>query len=202
MFYVYAYLDPRITHPDFGYSPFYIGYGSGDRKNFHLREAISFSKGGKTTNLFKSRKILSILDDGVIPILKIIQNNLTKEEAIQLERNLICKLGFAWDGSGTLTNVAIGGQGGDTLSKNPRFLSGAIKFDRSGPKNPMFGKFGKDNPKSKKYKFTLPDSTVHEIMGGSELNEFVKFLGISRNAVFDVIKGRKPHYKGIKIEAL
>lgn len=200
MFYVYAYLDPRASHEEMGNCPFYVGYGSGSRKDFHLKEAKRFIEGGVTSNLFKSRKIISIWEDGLNPILAIIKDGLSKEEAQQLERDLISKLGFAWDGTGVLTNVAAGGLGGDTLSNNPNFLSGKIKFDRSGQKNPMFGRFGPNNPKSKRYKFTLADSAVFEVAGGEEFNSLIKSLHISRNAVFDVIKGRKPHHRGIKIE--
>lgn len=199
MFYVYAYLDPRIPNTKYGYQPFYVGYGSSNRINFHLTEARKFQLNGKTSNAFKSRKIISLWEQGLNPILFVIKYNLSKPEAIDLECTLIDELKFAWDKSGCLTNVALGGRGGDTLSNNPNFLSGKIKFDRRGMKNPQFGKLGANNPKSKRYVFEMPDGTKHTVTGGVEFNEYIRKLGISRNAVFDVIKCRKPHHKGIKI---
>lgn len=105
-YYVYAYLDPsekgEFNFEDlvFEYKPFYIGKGSGRRFKDHLKN-ISLQK-----NTHKNNKIKKILSEGKEPIILFIYKDLTQEESLNLEANVINKIGLR-----NLTNVTIGGFG-------------------------------------------------------------------------------------------
>ncbi len=112
-YYVYAYIDPHTS------IPFYIGYGHGTRSIDHLNEAKSRTN-RVPTNPHKINKIKQLINTGVEPIIRIIDDNLTKQTAKELEVFLIEFVGRRVDGTGPLTNLTGGGDGGDTLSKHPR----------------------------------------------------------------------------------
>lgn len=86
-YYVYVYIDPR------NYEEFYYGQGKGSRKEAHLYE---------TKDTEKVKRIREIKKDGLEPIIKVIAANLTKSEALLIEKTLIWKLGR------TLTNISSG----------------------------------------------------------------------------------------------
>ncbi len=98
MAYVYIYLDPRITPAE----PIYIGKGSGKRANFHKTRA---------NNPILKRKINKIKELGLEPIVEIYKDNISDNEALNLEIELILKFGRVDLGTGTLCNLTEGGEG-------------------------------------------------------------------------------------------
>lgn len=111
MFYVYAYLDPRKSGSfdykeiHFDYEPFYIGKGKGDRDQVHLIEKDS-------GNRHKHNKIQQIIREGFEPIIIRLQEELSEQEAWDLEERLINLIGRSYYKTGPLTNLKDGGQGG------------------------------------------------------------------------------------------
>lgn len=96
--YVYVYLDPlnklektiKILIDgdliEFEYMPFYIGKGYDNRMLDHLKLSDT------DNNINKKERIKKILESGNDPIIKIIKNELTNVEALNLEKILISKL--------------------------------------------------------------------------------------------------------------
>lgn len=89
--------------------PFYVGRGCGNRYKGHLNQLNEHK-----ANPYKSNKIKSIQKLGFEPIIKIVSNNLTLQEADDQERFLIKVIGRLNKRSGTLTNLTVGGTGGFT----------------------------------------------------------------------------------------
>ena len=107
IFFVYGLVDPRTNEI------FYIGKGKGDRPERHLKEAKKYERTGKSTNVYKSRKILNILKAGFESYkITFLHKNLTEDEAFDLEIKEI-------NSRSNLTNVGEGGKGGDNISNNP-----------------------------------------------------------------------------------
>lgn len=112
-FYVYIYLDPtkpgNYIYKDliFGYEPFYVGIGKGGRYLSHIKESYN-----KNNNL-KLNKIRKIFKLGLTPLIIKIYNNITREEAIKIEIDIIKFFGKKID-NGILTNITDGGDGGIT----------------------------------------------------------------------------------------
>lgn len=100
-FYVYQYIDPRDN------MPFYIGKGKGRRKNSHLGENGSKQR---RSNWDKIRRIKDIRNAGLQPIVDIISDGLSEDEAFALEIEMIEKYGRRLEG-GILTNICTGGHG-------------------------------------------------------------------------------------------
>ena len=106
-YYVYVYLDPRkkgiFTYGDlkFDYEPFYVGKGKGSRYLRHLKSK---------TNQIKVNKIKSIINDNYEPLIIKYKENLTNEESLELEIELIEKIGRYIRKSGPLTNFLKGGE--------------------------------------------------------------------------------------------
>lgn len=113
MFYVYAYLDPRkpgtfiYKNIAFDYEPFYIGKGTGNRLSVHLIEKSS-------GNRHKYNKIQSIRKTGAEPLVLKLKENLSEEEAWDYECSLVESIGRSVLGTGPLTNLKDGGEGGFT----------------------------------------------------------------------------------------
>lgn len=104
-YYVYALLDPRKRHPDFGFQPFYIGKGKGDRADKHL-SVPNFEIESSPKKVYK---INSIRKCGYEPKLIKITELLEEDKAYDLESELIKKYGRAdIDDGGILTNLCIG----------------------------------------------------------------------------------------------
>ena len=121
-FYIYG-----IFRPD-NNELFYIGKGTGWR---HLKSARP-----DNTNSIKNRIIKKIIKEGKEPIPKILFDNMTEEEAYSKEVELINEYGRISDGSGTLANLSLGGEGG---------LSG-VEFSEEHKKNMSIAKIGSNNP--------------------------------------------------------
>ena len=98
MYYVYIYLDPRKSPAE----PIYVGKGKDNRSQFHKTRA---------NNPILKRKITKINELGLEPIVEIYQNNLTEQEALNLEIELISKFGRIDLKTGTLCNLTEGGEG-------------------------------------------------------------------------------------------
>ena len=86
-YYVYVYIDPR------NFEEFYFGQGRGSRKDVHLFEE---------SDSRKSRRITEIHKAGLEPIIRVIARELTKHDALLVEKTLLWKLGRH------LTNVSSG----------------------------------------------------------------------------------------------
>lgn len=116
-FYTYCYINP-ITE-----KPFYVGKGCGNRMYSHLSEA----KNSSVSN-YKLNTIRKILELGKEPIIKVVLDGLSEEDAFELEEFLICEIGRHDLGAGPLVNLTDGGEG----------LSGLVR-DLSGENNPNYG---------------------------------------------------------------
>ena len=108
VYYVYAYFDENNQ-------PFYIGKGKGNRMFSHLYESQSLRKDKTLYNLYKTNKIKSIINKIGIDYfiennIRILHKNLTENESLELEKNLISKYGKIIDKSGILTNITDGGE--------------------------------------------------------------------------------------------
>ena len=105
MFYVYGYYEPGCS------DPFYIGKGSGRRWMDHL-----LSKNLKLDSFFY-RKLRKMVESGVYPWIKKIKENLTEDEAFELEISLILKYGRRDLDTGCLCNLTDGGDGYSNLGR-------------------------------------------------------------------------------------
>ncbi len=103
IYYVYLYRDPITL------IPFYIGYGKNDRCLYHLKEAKTSPK--RIQNIHKYNKIRKILKEEREPIIEIVERNLSKENACELEIFLIEFIGRSDLNKGPLTNKTDGGDG-------------------------------------------------------------------------------------------
>lgn len=99
MAYVYIYYDPRKTPIE----PIYIGKGIDDRMYHHVNK--------KCHNPILERKLTKIKELGLEPIIEKIQDNLSDEDALKLEIELISKYGRIDLETGTLCNLTEGGEG-------------------------------------------------------------------------------------------
>ena len=100
MYYIYQYIDPRTG------LPFYIGKGKDTRKYDHINNEQS-----KRENPNKAQVIKEILDAGLFPIIKEIENNIVDEsDAYAREDYYILKYGRKGiDENGSLTNKTLHG---------------------------------------------------------------------------------------------
>lgn len=102
IYYVYVYYCQQNI-------PFYVGYGKNKRMFDHLNEAAKNPKA--VPGQHKLNKIRKMLRGGFVPKIEVISSNLTKDEAIKLEIELIEKIGRSDLGLGPLTNMTRGGDG-------------------------------------------------------------------------------------------
>lgn len=99
MAYVYIYYDPRKTPIE----PIYIGKGIDDRMYHHINK--------KCHNPILERKLTKIKELGLEPIIEKIQDELSDEDALKIEVELIAKYGRIDLKTGTLCNLTEGGEG-------------------------------------------------------------------------------------------
>lgn len=92
-FYVYELSDPRdgVT--------FYVGKGCGNRANQHVADV----RNGRVNNPAKHRAIADIIEAGFSPVVTIISQGLSEQDAFSLERERIRFYGFR-----KLTNIQHG----------------------------------------------------------------------------------------------
>jgi hypothetical protein len=119
-FYVYVYLDPRkpglfkYGELKFGYEPFYIGKGHGNRCYSGIKNCRKIEE-----KWYKWKKIKKIKEVGLEPIvIKIIQK-ITEAEAFLKEKELIGIIGRFKLKTGPLTNMTDGGEG--TVNIDPKW---------------------------------------------------------------------------------
>jgi uncharacterized protein len=105
-FYVYALKDPRQKPA----KPFYIGKGTGNRAWEHQNEASDSEKNGV---------IQEIHDAGLRVLHTVISDNLTEEQALKIEAELISAFGIRSQG-GLLTN---------RVRPNPENISKKVKVN-------------------------------------------------------------------------
>lgn len=145
-YYVYAYLDPRdngefrFGNYDFKNKPFYIGKGKSDRLDKHLK-SIKEKNVDITNNRYKLNVINQIISDGFEPIIIKVIDGLDEKTAFDIETLLIDIMGFRYNKTGILTNISIGGLGGDTFTNNPRKedIREKHRLNATGINNPMYG---------------------------------------------------------------
>ena len=119
-YYVYIYLNPlkkgclTFSGLTFDYQPFYVGKGCGIRDKAHLFPS-SLSKKSLKNNTIK--KIIK--ETGEIPIHIRLFENLSNENAIKIESEIINTFGRLENKSGILTNMTDGGEGvNNFINKN------------------------------------------------------------------------------------
>lgn len=115
-YYVYIYLDPRKTGEytytlpsgkvlTLGHEPFYVGKGTGDRKNHHKREAQKLDKKARRLSIIRK-----LSKEGREPIIKQ-TSKATESMALAFEIDLIAGIGRLNTKEGPLCNVSGGGGG-------------------------------------------------------------------------------------------
>ena len=144
-YYTYALIDPRTE------KPFYIGKGKGTRYNDHLAESLNTDS--QSIKCKTIRKLISIgLEYGVV-----ISDNLTEDDAFEIEEMLISDYGRIDIKTGILANHSNGGEGNSgyiVSDERKRELSELLKVDnlmhRSGVLEKVSGEnhwcFGKEHP--------------------------------------------------------
>lgn len=116
--FVYELIDNRPASKNYN-KPFYIGISSHDNtlgkahSTIFSRPYSHFTRKSLKTdpNNIKKSIIRKILDLGLKPKVNIIKQNITLEEAYNLEKQLILKYGKLADNSGILANISAGGEG-------------------------------------------------------------------------------------------
>ncbi|EHH1180228.1 GIY-YIG nuclease family protein [Vibrio vulnificus] len=119
-YYVYSLKDPREKPA----RVFYIGKGTGSRTTDHLKKVDDTRKG---------RFIQEILDSGYSPIISRVVENLTEEQALQIELELISSFGII-DNDGSLYNSVIPKSIKRKIDKNIVVPNGAVEKAQLGLK--------------------------------------------------------------------
>lgn len=133
-YYVYGLYDPKEEYP------FYVGKGTGIRKNAHFR------KDERGNNSHKDNKITKIKREGRKPYSKVIWNELTEAKAYDREWALIQILDVCPNIN--LTNIKTNWGSSPPKLKGEKHPNYGKKFiDNSGKNNPMYGVTGKDHPR-------------------------------------------------------
>lgn len=121
IYYVYVYVDPRVQGTfdyaadlKFEYEPFYVGKGKGSRSSSHLRLK-------RYNNPLKVSRIAELTQLGykLMDFILKIKEGLYEKDAFEVEQKTIKGIGRICDGTGPLTNLTMGGDGGDTFTNNP-----------------------------------------------------------------------------------
>jgi len=205
-FYIYVFMDStkignfKYGEYEFEYEPFYIGKGTSDR--------IITSKCDKRT--FKSNKIKSIKNLGGQVISRKLHENISFEDSITLEKQIIQKIGRRDLDLGPLTNLTDGGEGRlngkNSLESIEKSIKSRIKtnkrlremghdFTRSkevkmklreinmGKKNPMWGKTHTDEIKEAHSQRI--SGLNHPMFGKKHNDSTIELIKEKRNASVD-----------------
>ena len=109
-FYIYAYLNP-ITM-----MPFYIGKGTENRCLYHITKAKEKRKGSRESScVIHCRRLLKV---GLEPIIMIISENLSENDAFEKEKTFIELFGRQDINDGILVNNTDGGEGFSNLVRS------------------------------------------------------------------------------------
>ena len=98
-FYVYIYIDPRTN------VPFYVGKGKKSRYKHHLSDN-RLSKNPNRGFVGRMKKLFSF---GLQPDIKFALKNMSEQEALALETEIILFLGRTQNKTGPLLNLTNGG---------------------------------------------------------------------------------------------
>lgn len=158
--YIYAYLDPRkpgefkFGNYIFEFEPFYIGKGKTTTVYNRMHRHLEFVKNrgiDLTNNQYKFNLIKQILDQNLEPIIIKVEENLTEENAFNLEKLLIEIIGTRINKKGSLVNISTGGDGGDVFTNNPRKeeIREIRRKQMSGSKNHRYGIMLEETPSHK-----------------------------------------------------
>jgi hypothetical protein len=196
-YYVYIYLDPRRSGKykygdlEFDFLPFYVGKGMRNRYKQHLFEK-RLQKNSHKNNILKK-----ILKNGFDPLdfVLIYKDELTEEEALTIEKEIIAKIGCTFLESGPLVNKTTGGESPTTCHKGLTYeeiygeeKAKILKKNRSerfsGEKNPMYGKEGtfKGKTFSEESKRKLSEANSKPILQFSTRGDFIKEFRSAREA--------------------
>lgn len=150
----------------------YVGAGSGYRKTHHLKPSVI------KANIHKPfYKLLSqIVEAAARPEIVVIDENLSKERAFELEERMIEEIGLKRDGKGPLLN----------MSRKRGVLEGEL--------HPMYGQTGTENPSTKFRIIAVNLSTGIETEFIGEAT--IKAAGFSSGSVWDCLSGRRKTHKG------
>lgn len=109
MFYVYCYFNPLKSSSlhDCGFEPFYVGKGKGDRKSYHLFP----SQLKRDKNRLKTNIIEKILSSSQAPLVLVLAEFESEQEAFAEEMRLIKLWGRRDKNAGPLANMTDGGEG-------------------------------------------------------------------------------------------
>jgi group I intron endonuclease len=148
IYYVYIYLDPikngkfafEGLDQSFLYEPFYVGKGKDSRITSHLHEY----RLRKKTHM--SNKLNKIINQGMSPIIIKLYDNLSEEESLNKEIEIIYKLGIKNEKKGPLVNVTYGGQGVSGLKHTEESRK---KMSLKGEDHPNWGKHLKESTRKK-----------------------------------------------------
>jgi len=148
-FYVYFLRRPDYPDPmDNNLScPFYIGKGINGRHREHRREAAALlHKSGRKTH--KVNIIHKLWNQGLDFEEDIIAQNLSEQEAFELEIEAISLYGRIDNGNGCLTNLTNGGDGAAGCFQSPEKRK-KLSIANSGPNHRNYGKSLPDKTKEK-----------------------------------------------------
>jgi len=123
--YVYVYKDTNKPE-DPG---FYVGKGTGSRKHAHLKPSV-WKYPEKTSNPFLYYKIKSMMESGKKPYVTIIAENISDNEAYNIEHDYIKKHGRRFVDGGLLFNISDFKGGAYSGMKRPEWSDEAIQSFR------------------------------------------------------------------------
>jgi hypothetical protein len=226
----------QLSNPLKADEPFYVGMARctkasplGFRPNRHLTEARRYSEDGHASrgaNLRKLRTILLIEQAGHVVTISYLYSNLTKEDAITREVETIAKIGRLDLGTGPLTNLTGGGDGGMNMShesiqkgvetrrllpnrlkgrnlgqyseERRKAISEGVKRSFANGRAPVKSNLGKNTPQETKDKISASLKGRPSPMKGKTS----KFKGTKRGPMSEESKskmrGRVPANKGIQ----
>ena len=177
-FYVYVYLNVlkpgkfNYDNISFDYEPFYVGKGKNNRMNYHLNKV---KNNCKYKNSPKIEIIKNNLSLGFDPIIVKLFDSLTEENSLNIEKEVIQKIGRIDLNSGPLTNRNDGGKKPQDNYKHTQEVKDKIS------------KSVKLRDPEKRYTLISPDGIIYEN---------IKLLDFCNKNNLDYQKIRKSYNKG------
>lgn len=225
-FYNYLYLDPEKPgiYPIKGlniilkYEPFYVGKGTGQRKDKHKFKS-------SITGKFMKSKIISLKKKNLEPIIIKIIDKITNQESCDNEKYLIKIIGRRDLGLGPLVNLTDGGEGVLNVSNSSREKMSLAKQGKTSPRKGCkltneqklklsiinsgknHPKFGLKHSKETREKISLTRKRIPIlqlsldnilIKEHSSVTEAANELNIFNSNIVKCLKGKIFSYKGFK----